>query len=412
MRFRHLIVLPGLAITAAAAADGISDFTTAVPKWSDSKMSGVAQLIESSIEGDAFTVCYQQSTGTNYLLAVNNSVTGQLEDVAALSAMEIYGLAYSSSMDRLAVSFLDLQGNPKTILFGTDGLPMRTFYGTSMVAFDGAGVAMAVASENSPYIEVAALATGESIRVFICEAPMTAPNAIAVATEGNGANGVVGAVGAMGSIAAWDLPTGDKIFSHFTDGDGENVSIDFAPGCTYVGGGGEGGDSTFAGGQGTLSVFALPGSGEIVGQRVFYTELEQNNAEKIQFTNSEEQLLVSGRVDDVITVTAFDWREDLSAPVQIMTDPDSGEVINDFAFAAQEMVWATVGTGGVTAYAPGTPVSCPEDLDGNAVVDGGDLAALLGEWQGDNPDLDLDGNGIVDGGDLSRLLAAWGSCTD
>ncbi|MDG2030032.1 MAG: hypothetical protein P8J45_03390 [Phycisphaerales bacterium] len=411
MRIPQMIVLSGLAVTTFAVAEDINDFASAVPKWSDSKMSGVAQLIESSIEGDAFTVCYQQSTGTNYLLAVNNSVTGQLEDVAALSAMEIYGLAYSSSMDRLAVSFLDLQGNPKTILFGTDGLPMRTFYGTSMVAFDGAGVAMAVAGEGSPYIEVAALATGESIRVFICDEPMSSPNAIAIATEDNGASGVVGAVGTKGSITAWDLPTGNQIFTHFTDGDGENVSIDFAPGCTYVGGGGEG-DNTFASDRGTLSIFALPGSGDIVGQRVFYTEIDQDRADKLQFTNVEEQLLVSGRIDDDIAVTAYDWREDISTPVQIMSDQSGDEVINDFAFAAEEMVWATVGTMGVTAYVPGTPVQCPEDIDGNAVVDGGDLAALLGEWQGTNPALDLDGNGIVDGGDLSRLLAAWGNCTD
>lgn len=412
MRIPQMIVLSGLAVTTFAVAEDISDFASAVPKWTDSKMSGVAQLIESSIEGDAFTVCYQQSTGTNYLLAVNNSVTGQLEDVAALSAMEIYGLAYSSSMDRLAVSFLDLQGNPKTILFGTDGLPMRTFYGTSMVTFDSSGVAMAVAGEGSPYIEVAALATGESIRVFICEEPMSSPNGIAIATENNGASGVVGAVGTKGSITAWDLPTGNKIFSHFTDGDGENVSIDFAPGCTYVGGGGEGSESSFASDKGTLSIFALPGSGDIVGQRVFFTEIDQKNAEKIQFTSIEDQLLVSGRIEDVISVTAYDWREDLSTPVQIMSNQGGEEVINDFAFAAEEMVWATVGTVGVTAYVPGTAVSCPEDLDGNSVVDGGDLAALLGEWQGNDPDLDLDGNGIVDGGDLSRLLAAWGNCSN
>ncbi len=411
MRIPQMIVLSGLAVTTFAVAEDINDFATAVPKWTDSKMSGVAQLIESSIEGDAFTVCYRQSTGTNYLLAVNNSVTGELEDVAALSAMEIYGLAYSSSMDRLAVSFLDLQGNPKTILFGTDGLPMRTFYGTSMVAFDSAGVAMAVAGEGSPYIEVAALATGESIRVFICDEPMSSPNAIAIATEDNGANGVVGAVGTKGSITAWDLPTGNQIFTHFTDGDGENVSIDFAPGCTYVGGGGEG-DNSFTSDRGTLSIFALPGSGDIVGQRVFYTEIDQDRADKIQFTNVEEQLLVSGRIDENIEVTAFDWREDISTPVQIMSDQSGDEVINDFAFAAEEMVWATVGTMGVTAYVPGTPIQCPEDIDGNSVVDGGDLAALLGEWQGTNPDLDLDGNGIVDGGDLSRLLAAWGNCTE
>jgi hypothetical protein len=64
MRIPQMIVLSGLAVTTVAVAEDISDFASAVPKWTDSKMSGVAQLIESSIEGDAFTVCYQQSTGT------------------------------------------------------------------------------------------------------------------------------------------------------------------------------------------------------------------------------------------------------------------------------------------------------------------------------------------------------------
>ncbi|MCH2145370.1 MAG: hypothetical protein MK082_09530 [Phycisphaerales bacterium] len=373
-------------------------------------MSGVAQMIETSIEGDAFIVCYQQTTGTNYVFAVNDSVTGELEDVAALSAMEIYGLAYSSSVERLAISFLDLQGVPKTILFGTDGLPMRTFSGTSMVAFDSSGVSMAVAGAGSPYVEVASLSTGESTRVFVCELPMTTPNSIAIATENDGSEGVVGAVGEMGSMTVWDLPTGDTLFTHFTVGDGDMVSIAFAPGCTYVGGGGEGEEAAFDADNATLSVFALPGSGEVTGQRVYHGELEQNIAEKIHFTASEEQLLVSGRTDSTLSVTAIDWREETTAPVQIVLDNGDTEAVNDFAFSVQEMVWATAGTNGVMAFVPETGSECPEDLDGNGVIDGGDLAQLLGEWQGSNAASDFDGNGIVDGADLSALLAAWGAC--
>lgn len=408
MQLGHLIALPVLLLGSGALAEDITEFSTAVPKWQDTKMSGVGQVIESSVEGDAFTVCYQQSTGTNYLLAVNDSVTGTLEDVAALSALEIYDLAYSSAMNRLAVSFLDIQGNPKTILFGTDGLPMRSFPGTTMVAFDNDGVVMAVAG-SGPYIEVATLATGESIRVFVCEAPMTTPNAIAIATESGGTSGVVGAVGASGSIATWDLPTGDSIFNDFSADGGDMHSIAIAPGCTYVGAGGEGENHSFDG-TGALGIYALPGSGDIVGQRVFYTELEQSIARKIEFTTSEERLLVSGPDAGTVSVTAVDWRTDVSAPVQILPAGSSGGVINDFAFAAQEMVWATVGPGGVSAYVPGTPAECPADLDGNHIVDGGDLAALLGEWQGTNPALDIDGSGLVDGGDLSILLGSWGGC--
>ena len=47
------------------------------------------------------------------------------------------------------------------------------------------------------------------------------------------------------------------------------------------------------------------------------------------------------------------------------------------------------------------------DLDGNGVVDGSDLAILLGSWGGTGS-ADLDGNGVVDGGDLAQMLGSWG----
>lgn len=61
---------------------------------------------------------------------------------------------------------------------------------------------------------------------------------------------------------------------------------------------------------------------------------------------------------------------------------------------------------------------CPADLTGDAQVDGGDLALLLGAWgecdgagagTGGCP-ADLNDDSIVDGGDLALLLGAWGTC--
>ncbi|MFO0874123.1 MAG: hypothetical protein U0575_09150 [Phycisphaerales bacterium] len=53
--------------------------------------------------------------------------------------------------------------------------------------------------------------------------------------------------------------------------------------------------------------------------------------------------------------------------------------------------------------------ACPADLDGDGVVDGGDLGLLLGSWGGAGAG-DIDGNGVVDGADMGLLLAAWGDC--
>ena len=62
---------------------------------------------------------------------------------------------------------------------------------------------------------------------------------------------------------------------------------------------------------------------------------------------------------------------------------------------------------------PGTPQNsgdpCPQDLDGNGVVDGGDLTGLLGNWNQSGTG-DLDENGTVDGADILLLLGAWGTC--
>lgn len=55
-----------------------------------------------------------------------------------------------------------------------------------------------------------------------------------------------------------------------------------------------------------------------------------------------------------------------------------------------------------------TAQPCPEDLNGDHVVDGTDLGLILGAWG--TPDLDLSGDGIVDGTDLGLVLGAWGAC--
>ncbi len=55
-------------------------------------------------------------------------------------------------------------------------------------------------------------------------------------------------------------------------------------------------------------------------------------------------------------------------------------------------------------------IECDEatgpDLDGNGIVNGADLAILLGSWGGSGTG-DLDGNGEVNGADLAILLGAW-----
>jgi hypothetical protein len=50
----------------------------------------------------------------------------------------------------------------------------------------------------------------------------------------------------------------------------------------------------------------------------------------------------------------------------------------------------------------------PGDVNGDHVVDGADLAEILGTWGTNNPAADLDGDGVVAGSDLSIALGHWG----
>ena len=52
---------------------------------------------------------------------------------------------------------------------------------------------------------------------------------------------------------------------------------------------------------------------------------------------------------------------------------------------------------------------CPEDLNGDEIVNGADLGLLLAAWGTDQYDVDGNGDGIS-GSDLGLILAAWGKC--
>jgi hypothetical protein len=53
--------------------------------------------------------------------------------------------------------------------------------------------------------------------------------------------------------------------------------------------------------------------------------------------------------------------------------------------------------------------TCRPDIDGDGIVGGLDLSAILAAWGSSNASADLDGDLDVDGADLTALLAAWGT---
>ncbi|MBX3354412.1 MAG: hypothetical protein KF724_01790 [Phycisphaeraceae bacterium] len=59
--------------------------------------------------------------------------------------------------------------------------------------------------------------------------------------------------------------------------------------------------------------------------------------------------------------------------------------------------------------------ACTADLDGNGIVNAGDLVVILSKWGTSSAcplELvgDLNGDGVVNGGDVSLLLSQWGLC--
>lgn len=69
--------------------------------------------------------------------------------------------------------------------------------------------------------------------------------------------------------------------------------------------------------------------------------------------------------------------------------------------------WTAASQYGYTTSNCGTP--CPADLNGDHIVGGSDLGALLGNFGGSGSgDINLDG--VVNGSDLGLLLGAWGPC--
>jgi len=52
---------------------------------------------------------------------------------------------------------------------------------------------------------------------------------------------------------------------------------------------------------------------------------------------------------------------------------------------------------------------CVADLSGDCIVDGADLALILGNWGGSGA-TDLTGDGTTDGADLAVVLGFWGPC--
>jgi hypothetical protein len=118
-------------------------------------------------------------------------------------------------------------------------------------------------------------------------------------------------------------------------------------------------------------------------------------------------------------VTSIDPRAAAAAVTSVGTAPSDGfyeqaQFRGAFSSTGNWLCgWTAVDAYGINVAPPGGCViaaPCPADLNGDGVVGGADLGALLAAW-GTNGG-DIDGNGDTDGADLGVLLAGWGNCPE
>ena len=81
--------------------------------------------------------------------------------------------------------------------------------------------------------------------------------------------------------------------------------------------------------------------------------------------------------------------------------------VEDVFFDQDGHLWVSPISEGVAQILVGGALN-PADLNGDGVVNGADLAALLAQWNGAG-EADLNGDGVVDGTDLAQLLSLWGA---
>lgn len=97
-----------------------------------------------------------------------------------------------------------------------------------------------------------------------------------------------------------------------------------------------------------------------------------------------------------------------AAPAVVNIEAGNRVVVETECWAA-EAGWGT----NVWPAAPAQLVKVPGDVNGDGVVDGLDLTAVLNAWEcvpDDplwNPACDLNGNGVVDGLDLTEVIDNW-----
>jgi hypothetical protein len=117
---------------------------------------------------------------------------------------------------------------------------------------------------------------------------------------------------------------------------------------------------------------------------------------------------LSGRYDAAASSATLFATTTESSNNLLISFVDTGTLSTSTTFTTMATAGANYAFRGVSIFTGESGPECPADLDGNGVVGGGDLTALLAAWGSSAGD--IDGDGTTNGTDLTSLLAAWGPC--
>ena len=74
---------------------------------------------------------------------------------------------------------------------------------------------------------------------------------------------------------------------------------------------------------------------------------------------------------------------------------------------AQNVVEAGMDNFAITQIACDPPVDCPADINGDGVVDNGDIGAFVTLFLASDPAADFNGDGIIDNGDIGAFVTQF-----
>ena len=234
---------------------------------------------------------------------------------------------------------------------------------------------------------------------------LSGPSNSVTVKKGDGEGGTVGALSTPIGLPTGSLAVAGSVALLNTDSDKEYITLN----------------------NGGSSLSILSGTGNSVGSPApFDVGDEPLSIETTDFDNDGDTDMVVSELDSfgtrqlailrndssgsLITLGTLDPVGNGSDPTLVATGDFDADTLQDIVSIIDLAPAMSANSPAIGVYLNATALACPEDTNGDDVVDVADLLAIIAAWGSNNASADLDGNGIVDVADLLMIISAWGPC--